>query len=82
MGETIEFSHITERLFRGYEEVENYFLATAEKAYLDTLYYGRNPEKWGELEKDLLDRERLYVMADKFPSRIRKQAVSSSLSPG
>ncbi len=73
MGETVEFCHIAEKLFWGYELVEEYFLATAEKAYLDTLYYGRDPERWGELEKDQLDLEQLHTMAEKFPNRVLKQ---------
>lgn len=70
MGETIEFSHITETLFWGFESIEGYFLATAEKAYLDTLYYGRDPEQWGELQKDVLDAQILLSMAEEFPKRI------------
>jgi hypothetical protein len=70
MGETIEFSHIAESLFWGYEPIQGYFMATAEKAYLDTLYYGRDPEEWGELEEDVLDTQALLSMAERFPKRI------------
>ncbi len=73
MGETIEFSNIDQRLFWGYEPVEGYFLASAEKAYLDTLHYHRDPEKWGELEKDMLDLKALQPMAAKFPKRTAKR---------
>ena len=76
MGETIEFSHMAESLFWGYEQVEGYFLASPEKAYLDTLYYGRNPEQWGELEKGSLDLEVLQSMAEKFPPRVSKRIAS------
>jgi len=75
MDETIEFSHISKRLFWGFESVEGYFLATAEKAYLDTLYYGRDPEEWGELEKDALNPEALRDMAEKFPQWVVKFLV-------
>ncbi len=76
MGETIEFSHMTERLFWGYEQVEGYFLASVEKAYLDTLYFGRDPERWGELETGIFDFEALQTMAEKFPPRISKRIAS------
>lgn len=76
MGEAIEFSHISAKLFWGYESVEGYFLATAEKAYLDTLHYGRNPDQWGELEKGMLDWQVLHTMAEKFPLRVSKQLAA------
>jgi len=72
-GETIEFSHIDERLFWGYEESDGVFLAAAEKAYLDTLYYHREPKQWGELEIDALDMDRLRSMAEKFPRRVQQR---------
>jgi len=73
MGETIEFSNIDESLFWGYEPLEGYFLASAEKAYLDTLHYHRDPEKWGEQEKDMLDLKVLQSLATKFPKRTVKR---------
>ena len=73
MGETIEFSHIDTSLFWGYEPVEGYFLASAEKAYLDALHYHRDLQNWGELEKDTLNMERLHAMAKKFPRQIAKR---------
>ncbi len=75
MGESIEFSHIAEKLFWGYEPVDGYFLAGPEKAYLDTLYYGRDPEKWGELDIDMFEPHRLLKMAKKFPQRIQEKIV-------
>jgi predicted transcriptional regulator of viral defense system len=76
LGETIEFSHIAESLFWGYEPIQGYFMATAEKAYLDTLYYRRDPEGWGELEKNVLDIQALLLMAEKFPKRILSKIMS------
>lgn len=73
MGETIEFSKIDESLFWGYEPVEGYFLASAEKAYLDTFHYHRDPERWGEIEKDMLDLKAFQSMAAKFPKRTVKR---------
>ncbi len=72
-GETIEFSHMDVKLFWGYKEEEGYFLATAEKAYLDTLYYHRDPEQWGELEMEALDMDLLRSMAQKFPPQVSKR---------
>ncbi|MBW2707574.1 MAG: hypothetical protein JRD84_14900, partial [Deltaproteobacteria bacterium] len=40
-GITIEFSKISDRLFFGFIKYDNYYLATPEKAILDTLYYRR-----------------------------------------
>jgi len=74
-GETIEFSHMDAKLFRGYEEMDGVFLATAEKAYLDTLYYHREPEQWGELELDALDMDHLRSMAQKFPRRVLQRVL-------
>lgn len=74
-GETIEFSHMDANLFRGYEEVDGYFLATAEKAYLDTLYYHRDPGQWGELEVDALNPDLLRSMAREFPAGLARKAV-------
>ncbi len=76
MGETIEFSHLSEKLFWGYESVESYFLASAEKAYLDTLHYGRNLDQWGEVETDLLDWQALQTMVAPFPVRVSKQLAA------
>lgn len=69
-GITIEFSKISDRLFFGFIKHDNYYLATPEKAILDTLYYRRRIPAFDELDLDDVDYEILVKMAAKFPSTV------------
>jgi predicted transcriptional regulator of viral defense system len=71
-GITIEFSKISDRLFFGFIKHDNYYLATPEKAILDTLYYRRMIPAFDELDLDDVDYETLVKMADKFPSTVSR----------
>ena len=78
-GITIEFSKISDRLFFGFIKHDNYYLATPEKAILDTLYYRRMIPAFDELDLDDVDYETLVKMAAKFPSTVSR-AVNRLMS--
>ncbi len=69
-GITIEFSKISPKLFFGYETHKKFYMATPEKALIDTLYYRGNLPVADELELEGINRETLVEMAKKFPSSI------------
>lgn len=68
----VEFSRITPSLFFGFTRIDNFYMATAEKAILDTLYYRKKPPGGDELELDEVDLELLAQMAQKFSSSVSK----------
>jgi len=70
-GVAIEYSHISDRLYFGFEPRDGYNLALPEKALLDAVYYRRSIPFADELETDLLDLDRLRQMAREFPLRVR-----------
>jgi len=67
---TIEFSKISPKPAFGYETHKNFYLATPEKALVDTLYYRGNLPVADELELEGMNRGRLIETAKKFPSSI------------
>jgi hypothetical protein len=71
-GITIEFSKISDRFFFGFIKRDNYYLATPEKAILDTLYYRRMIPAFDELDLDDVDYETLVKMAAEFPSTVSR----------
>jgi len=73
-GSTIEFSRISSALFSGFDYVDRFYMASPEKAILDTLYYRGIIPAQDELEVDRVDFKRLLKMARKYP-----QSVSRSL---
>ena len=70
-GVTIEYSHISTRLYFGFETRDGFNLALPEKALLDAVYIRRAVPFADELEMDLLDVDRLRHMARLFPLRVR-----------
>lgn len=70
---TIEFSKIAPSLFFGFTWNEGYYMATAEKAILDTLYYRKRLPAEDELEMDGVDLEILSQMAHKFSSSVSRR---------
>ncbi len=68
----IEYSHISDRLYFGFESREGFNLALPEKALLDCLYYRKTMPFAGELEMTELDAGRLRELAQPFPLRVRK----------
>ena len=73
-GVTIEYSHISDRLYFGFEPRDGYNLALPEKALLDCMYYRNTAPFEDELELEELDIERLRKMAKPFPVRVREMA--------
>ena len=71
-GVTIEYSHISDRLYFGFEPRDGYNLALPEKALLDCIYYRTTVPFADELELDELDTRRLRDMARQFPVRVRE----------
>lgn len=74
-GVSIEFSKISPSLFFGYETHKNFYLATPEKALVDTVYYRGNLPVPDELELESLDRDTLIETAQKFPSSIFRKVT-------
>ena len=69
-GLTIEFSRISPTLFFGFQQSENYRMASGEKAILDTLYLrGRLPVE-DELDFLNVDFDALSNMATKYPRTV------------
>ena len=71
-GVTIEYSHISDRLYYGFEPRDGYNLALPEKALLDCIYYRTTAPFADELELEELDTRRLREMAQPFPARVRE----------
>ena len=74
-GVTIEYSHISERLYFGFEPREGFHLALPEKALLDAMYYRGTVPFADELEWEEIDAERLHGMAQRFPARVREMVA-------
>ncbi len=74
-GITIEFSRISPALFSGFAYVDRFYMASPEKAILDTLYYRGTIPAQDELELDRVDFKLLSKMAKRYPP-----SVSRSLS--
>jgi alpha-galactosidase len=70
-GIVIEFSMISPSLFFGFTRVDQYYIATPEKAVLDTLYFRKSLPAVDELELDTIDSGRLKEMAEKYPSIVK-----------
>lgn len=70
-GITLEFAHISDRLFTGYEMREGFNLAVPEKALLDTIYLRKSIPFRGELELEVFNPERLRTLAEAFPAPTR-----------
>jgi predicted transcriptional regulator of viral defense system len=78
-GVVIEFSMISPSLFFGFTRVDQYYIATPEKAVLDTLYFRKSLPAADELDLDAIDRSRLQEMAEKYPSTVKKRLPRSKL---
>ncbi len=74
-GVAIEYSHISEQLYFGFEAREGFNLALPEKALLDAIYYREKVPFADELEWQELDPERLRMMAQRFPKRVREMVA-------
>ncbi|MFH1673065.1 MAG: hypothetical protein ABIF87_06540 [Pseudomonadota bacterium] len=80
---TIEFSRISPSLFFGFTYHDRFYMASPEKAILDTLYYRGTIPAQDELELDNVNFNLLLKMADRYPSSVSRslrdlQKVSGS----
>ncbi len=71
-GVSFEYSHISDKLYFGFEVRDGFNLALPEKALLDYIYYRNTLPFQDELEMEELDNGRLMQMAQLFPSRVRE----------
>ena len=74
-GITLEYSKITPALFFGFTRQEGFYMASPEKAILDTLYYRRSIPAQDELETEEVDFDLLAESAKRYP-----QSVSTLLA--
>jgi len=74
-GVAIEYSHISDRLYFGFEARDGFNLAMPEKALLDAMYYRGTVPFADELEWEEIDAERLHGMAQRFPARVREMVA-------
>lgn len=71
-GITIEFSTIAEHLFRGFETLPHFQIATPEKAILDTLHLHRRVPALDELEWDGINRATLMTQSKAYPAMVNR----------
>ena len=71
-GVAIEYSHISDRLYFGFEARDGFNLAMPEKALLDCIYYRNAAPFEDELELEGIGTGRLQEMAQPFPVRVRE----------
>ncbi len=71
-GVTIEFSKISRNLYFGFSNLDNFYIATPEKALLDTLYYRKGLPAFDELDFNDVDHNILVKMATKFPITVSR----------
>jgi predicted transcriptional regulator of viral defense system len=72
-GITIEFSRISPTLFSGFIRIDDFDIATPEKALLDTLHLRKSLPAEDELELDSIDIEAMNQMAQKFPLSVTRR---------
>ncbi|MFH1982746.1 MAG: hypothetical protein ABIL58_12960 [Pseudomonadota bacterium] len=72
-GVHIEFSRISPKLFFGFETIDSFHIATAEKALLDALHLHKGLPAADELEMTELDMDLLASMARHYPPAVQMQ---------
>jgi len=72
-GITIEFSRIAPPLFFGFTRMEDFYIATPEKAILDTFHFRKSLPTPDELELDGIDFDALKEMGRKFPATVSQR---------
>ena len=76
---TIEFSKVTPALFFGFNRIDNFYMATPEKAILDTFYLRKALPTPDELEIENINIDTLEQMARKFPQTVWKGIAKAGL---
>jgi hypothetical protein len=72
-GVTIVFSRISPTLFSGFIRVDDFYIATPEKAVLDTLHLRKSLPAEDELELNNIDIKTMNEMAQKFPLSVTRR---------
>ena len=82
-GVTIEFSKVSPALFSGFIRIDDFYIATPEKAVLDTLHLRKSLPAEDELELDSIDIKTMNDIAKKFPLSVtrRLDSLRSRLLP-
>ncbi|WP_156915851.1 hypothetical protein [Desulfatirhabdium butyrativorans] len=75
-GVTIEFSKISPNLFFGFNRVDDFYIATPEKAVLDTLHLRKSLPAEDEMELENIDIETMNEMASQFPLSVTRRLYS------
>ena len=75
-GITIEFARIAPSLFSGFTYRDRFYVASPEKAILDTLYYRGMIPAQDELELDKVDFNLLSKMARRYPLSVSRSIVN------
>ena len=73
-GSVFRYSKINEALYFGFKKEKGFFIATPEKALLDSFYlmsYGRYSLDISALDMDKLDRQIIRRLGSKFPLKTR-----------
>jgi len=76
---TIEFSRISPSLFFGFTYYDRFYMASPEKAILDTLYYRGTIPAQDELELDNVDSSLLLKIAKRYPSYLSQSETFARL---
>jgi len=76
---TIEFSKVTPALFFGFNRIDNFYMATPEKAILDTFYLRKALPTPDELEIENINIDTLEQTARKFPQTVWKGIAKAGL---
>lgn len=75
-GVSIEFSRISQSLFFGFTLIDRFYMATPEKALLDTLHLRKRLPTPDELELEGIHADALQEMAGKFPKTVSKKIAA------
>lgn len=75
-GITIEYSKISPALFFGFIGNGLFYMATPEKAILDTFYFRKALPTPDELELESVNTDSLKEMARKYPQTVLKEVLS------
>ena len=74
-GSVFRYTKIDEKLYFGFKKEKNFFIASAEKALLDSVYlmsHGRYALDMAALDADKLDRQIIKQLSGKFPLKTRR----------
>jgi predicted transcriptional regulator of viral defense system len=72
-GITLEFSKLAPRLFFGFMRMDDFAVATPEKAVLDTLHLRKALPAADELDWEAVDQNTLRAMARSFPLSVTRR---------